>query len=304
MAQRPSLRVDYKKEGMATQSSEPEVTETETTAAKSGRAIKPTKNTTPRPPLGQVFRSLQWRSLLLFGIGCGILWVLFLLQGGTLAFFAGLLPVTGGIILGRRIRQHTNWHAAMLSLVTAITALITTVVALSSGMQIDPLVRQTLLTSFTLLLPFPAFGVITAARSEQRAREVRETQSKRGGRLDRPGRVKSIEDLQALSINQLGGFVADLFRRHGFMVDDFQFKENVIDFNFQKDDEPWLVRVMVEEKVKQGVALQFHQHMRSLNLTKGVLITSMDFQDQATRWAKDKNHLVLIDGATLISMND
>ncbi|MBA3946156.1 MAG: restriction endonuclease, partial [Herpetosiphonaceae bacterium] len=165
--------------------------------------------------------------------------------------------------------------------------------------------RTGLLTGFLLLIPFPAFGVITSARSEQRARETREVQERRGGKLDRPGRVKSLDDLRALSLNQLGGYVADLFRRHGFLVDDYHFenRENLIEFNLRKDEQPWIVRVTVDDKVKQSAALQLNQYIRSQGITKGVLITSMEFQDQATRWAKDKP-VALIDGPTLLSMDD
>src|SRR5687767_2662261 len=68
-------------------------------------------DTAPRPPIGQILRELNWGLLLLFGIGGGVFWTLLLAQQSTLTFLAGLLPVTGGIIVGRRIKNHVPWHA-------------------------------------------------------------------------------------------------------------------------------------------------------------------------------------------------
>ncbi|GAC1636923.1 MAG: restriction endonuclease [Herpetosiphon sp.] len=234
-----------------------------------------------------------------------MLWVVLLLQGNYVQFVAGLLPVAGGILVGRMVKRHVNWHAGFLSAITALSAVVGAFVALRTIANIPDELQKALTSSFLLLVPFPAFGVITSARSEQRARELRNTQTRRGGKLDRPGRVKTVADLQALSLNQLGGYVADLFRHHGFLVDDFQFdnKENLIQFNMHKDDEPWIVRVTVDDKVKQGMALQLHQYLKAEGLPRGVLITSMEFQDQAVRWAKDKP-VALIDGSSLLNMND
>lgn len=286
---------------MATPAQDTKAAESETADARRSQG----KVATPRTPIGQVLRELRWPLLLLVGIASGLLWVILLLQGGALGFFAGLLPVTGGILVGRRAKQHVTWHAILLSLITAVSAAAATALVLATVQNLDPILRQTLGTSFILLIPFPAFGVITAARSEQRARAVREVQANRGGKLEKPGRVKTLDDLRGLSLNQLGSYVSELFRRHDFTIEDYHFenKENYVDFRLRKDDEPWLVRVTVDEKVKQGVVLQMHQQMRSQPGTKVVFITSMDFQDQATRWAKDKP-LVLIDGPTLLSMDD
>src|SRR4051812_1390099 len=75
---------------------------------------------TPRPPLSQIARELNWRLLLLIGIGGGALWTIFLSQQNNLTFFAGLLPVGGGIWVGRQVKQHVGWHAAALSMITVI----------------------------------------------------------------------------------------------------------------------------------------------------------------------------------------
>jgi hypothetical protein len=259
---------------------------------------------TVRAPFGQVFRELNWPRLLLIGLVGGVLWTILLSQNNTLTFFAGLLPVAGGIWLGRTVTSHVGWHAALLSLITVLAALVTVGLLWVGGGDRATILSQ-VSVGLIMLLPFPAFGVFTAHRSEQRSREVRMQQQRRGGRLERPGRVKSIEELRSLSLPQLGSYVADLFRKHDFKVQDYRFdRDNYIEFEMIHDEALWLVRVTVEEKVKQGVALQFFQRLRADdNSPKGVLITSMDFQDAALRWAKDKP-IALIDGPTLLSMND
>jgi hypothetical protein len=258
----------------------------------------------PRAPLGQVLRELNWRLLLLFGVGGGVFWTLLLTQQNTLTFLAGLLPVAGGIIVGRRVKQHVGWHAGLLSVITVIAALVTTALIASSGVVPPEFILQVVSLGLIALLPFPAFGVITANRSEQRNELLRAERARRGGRLEKPGRVKSIDELRSLSLPQLGGYVSDLFRKHDFTIQDFTFdKDNYLEFAMTHDDQPWVVRVTVDEKVKQGIVLQFVQRLRAEGLPRGVLITSMDFQDAAVRWAKDRP-VALIDGPTLLSMHD
>ncbi len=255
-----------------------------------------------RPPIRQVLSELDWTWLLLLGIGMGALWAVMLLPGGLTQILAGLLPVTAGIILGRRVKQHIYWHAILLGLLTTLAAIVMMgVISLFRPLPAEYL--AVLAVGIVTLLPFPAFGVITASRSEQRRREVVEVQSKRGGKLDRPGRVRSVDELRSLSLPQLGGYVSDLFRKHGFLINDYRFEKDRLDFQVSYEGEPWLLRVVTAEKVKPGVAQELTQRMRAEEVTKGVVITSMDFQDGAQRWAKDKP-IALIDGPTLLSMND
>lgn len=279
-----------------------ESTETPPAAAQPTGAAK-RREKPPRTPFTQVMRELDWPALALVGVAGGALWTLLLLQGGALQLLAGLLPVTGGIIIGRRVKQHINWHALFLGVITAVAAIVgLLILGYVSNLPAEAwaLVSVGIIT----LLPFPAFGVITAARSEERNRAAREVQAARGGKLDRPGRVRSIDDLQSLSLPQLGGYVADLFRKHGFLINDYRFeKDRFLEFQVSYEDEPWLMRVMTAEKVKPGVAQELTQRMKAEGVKKGVVITSMDFQDGAQRWAKDKP-VVLIDGATLLTMND
>lgn len=257
----------------------------------------------PRPPIGQALRELQWPLLLVLGVGGGVFWTLLLAQQSALTFLAGLLPVLGGIIVGRRVKQHVGWHAAVLSVFTVLAAMVTAAIILSIG-KATPVFAQAVYVGLITLIPFPAFGVITAHRSEQRNQQLRDERERRGGKLEKPGRVKSLDELRSLSLPQLAGYVDDLFRKHDFKVHDFRFdKDNYVEFEMTYEDEPWIVRATVDEKVKQGVVLQFVQRLRADGIAKGVMITSMDFQDAAQRWAKDRP-VALIDGPTLLSMND
>jgi hypothetical protein len=257
----------------------------------------------PRTPITQVLRELNWGLLLLIGVAGGAVWTLLLAQANSFAFFAGLLPVLGGILMGRRITNHVIWHGVMLSLLTVAAAVVTTLLLVAAGAASPIFVQQVVFLGIIALLPFPAFGVYTANQSEQRNRLVRAERDRRGGSLDKPGRVKTLEDLRSLSLPQLGGYVAELFRKHDFKIKDFQFdRNNYLDFKMTHGDDQWLVRVTVEEKVKQGVVLQFVQDLREGPPTKALIITSMDFQDAAVRWAKDRP-VVLIDGPTLLNMH-
>lgn len=267
------------------------------TPAKRERAPRP-----PREPIGKVLRELRWSLLLILGIGTGLLWVSLLVQQQALQILAGLIPVTAGIIVGRRVREHITAHAIMLGVIMSVAALIAVGALWALSGPSEALVTAGLFAVVTLI-PFPAFGVITSSRSEQRQRAVREEQQRRGGRLDRPGRVRVIEDLHGLSLPQLGGYVADLFRKHGFLVNDYRFEKDRIDFQMTYEDETWLLRVTTAEKVKPGMAQELTQRMKNEGVKKGVVITSMDFEQGAARWAKDKP-VVLIDGPTLLSMND
>jgi hypothetical protein len=277
----------------------------EATSATSRRAAKEKAPRAPRQPLGQILRELDWPTLLLVGIGLGVLWIFVIVDGGALQILAGLLPVTGGIIVGRRITRHSTWHAVLLSVISTVAALAAATVLFATRPAGDLPVEdlQILLVALITLPLFPALGVITAQRSEQRLREARKEQAQRGGRIEKPGRIRTIEDLQGLSLPQLGGYVADLFRKHDFLINDYRFEKDRLDLQVSYEGEPWLLRVMTAEKVKPGVPQELAQRMKAEGVKKGVVITSMDFQEGATRWAKDKP-IALLDGPTLISMND
>ena len=269
-------------------------------ASDTATKTKPTRP--PRTPITQILRELNWLTLLAVGIGTGALWTFMLVQGSIYQVLAGLLPVMGGIVVGRRAKAHINWHAALLGIITALTAVAValTLIQLQGPSQ---MLTTALLFAIVTLIPFPAFGVVTAARSEQRSQTLREERTRRGGQLDRPGRVRTIEELQSLSLPQLGGYVADLFRKHGFLIHDYRFEKDRLDFQVSYGDEPWLLRVLTTEKVKPGAAQELGQRMKAEQVKNGAVITSMDFQEGAARWAKNQA-VALIDGVTLLSMDD
>lgn len=291
---------------MVTQSPSQEEKSDKIAASEAGtqRRFLRLRSSTPRAPLGQILRELDWPILLLVGILGGSLWTFLLLSGNNLTFLAGLFPVGGGLLVGRRVRSHIVTHAILLSLLTTISAAVTTIVLTLMGVATAEFLQQVIMLGFVALLPFPAFGVWTAHQSEQRARLTRDENKRRGGKLERAGRVKSLDELRSLSLPQLAGYVADLFRKQEFKVLDYQFgRDNTVEFQMSLKEEPWIIRVTVDDKVKQGTVLQFYQRLKEEPDVHGVVITSMDFQDAAVRWAKDKR-VVLIDGPTLLAMHE
>jgi hypothetical protein len=258
----------------------------------------------PRPPLRQVLREINWRLVLPVGVVLGAVWIGLLAGSPTFSIFASFLPVLGGLLVGRRVKQHSGWHGLLVGGIAALVA--TAIWAVLIQVQgPSALLVQLGSLIFLTLFPFTALGVVVSARSEARARATREELQRRGGRLDRPGRVRSLDDLRALSLLQLGGYVADLFRKHGFVVNDYRIEKerDRIEFQVTYENTPWLLRVTTGEKVKPGVAQELAQRMKAEGVAKGVVITSMDFQEPAVRWAKGKP-LALIDGPTLLSMDD
>ncbi len=288
---------------MATQSPIQDEKPPETIDAGRRRRFRLGASTGPRTPVSQVLRELNWGLLLLTGIAGGVVWTLLLWTAGTFAFFAGLLPVLGGIFVGRRIKGHILWHGVLLSLITVVAAVSMTAILVVAGQTNVVFAQQVLFLGIIALLPFPAFGVYTASQSEQRNRAARAERERRGGALDKPGRVKTVEELRSLSLPQLGGYVSQMFRKQDFKLTDYRFERaNFLDMDLLHGEEKWIVRVTVEEKVKQGVVLQFVQDVREAGGDKALVITSMDFQDAAVRWAKDRP-VVLIDGPTLLNMH-
>lgn len=258
----------------------------------------------PRTPMNQVLRELSWRLIVPVGVVLGILWIGLLTASPTFQLFASFLPLLTGLLIGRRVQTHTAWYGL---LVGGIAALVATAVWGVLLRILGPTVQLVQIGSliYIALFPFTALGVVVSARSEQRARTTREELQRRGGRLERPGRVRSLDELRALSLLQLGGYVADLFRKHGFAITDYQIEKerDRIEFQVNHEDTPWLLRVTTGEKVKPGVAQELAQRMKAEGVTKGAVITSMDFQEPAVRWAKGKP-VALIDGPTLLSMDD
>jgi hypothetical protein len=281
------------------------------------------------PPQGRLarigisLRQLNWRLVLITSMAMAVGWCL-LVFGGTWAnFLAGIVPVAAGLFLGRKVKEHLAMHGLMLGMcgfgIGFILVLIYGGFAQAVGVSLppipDPELPQTFkepgfqellvyYLSFSLfaLIPFPAFGTIMAGRAEQRQREMREFEEVRGGRLERPGAVRTLEDLQGLPLPQFGSYVANLFKKRGFKFHDYRFldKDKYLDLELEYQDEVYLLRLSVADKVRPGAVETLAQDMRQREIPKGIVITSTEFAESLKN--NKRRHIVLIDGKTLFDI--
>jgi hypothetical protein len=160
--------------------------------------------------------------------------------------------------------------------------------------------------SFSLfaLIPFPTFGTVMAGRAEQRNREIQQQIAERGGRLERAGVVRTLEDLQGLSLPQLGSYVVALYRKKGFAFKDYRFidKDRHLDIEMEYEGERFLLRLTVADKVRPGTIESLVQDMKRQDIRKGVVITSTDYTPDALKAAAGRRNLVAINGQTLFEM--
>jgi hypothetical protein len=161
-------------------------------------------------------------------------------------------------------------------------------------------------TSFSLfaLVPFPAFGTMMAGRSEQRNRELRQQVAERGGQLERPGAVRTLEDLQGLSLPQLGSYVVSLYRRKGFEFKDYRFidKDKHLDVELEYNKERYLLRLSVADKVRPGTIESLIQEMKRRTVPKGIVIASTEFAPEAVKSLGGRKNVIGIDGQTLFEI--
>jgi hypothetical protein len=154
------------------------------------------------------------------------------------------------------------------------------------------------------LIPFPAFGTVMAGRTEQRNREQRKEVDDRGGRLERPGVVRTLEDLRGLSLPQLGSFISNLYKKKGFEFKDYRFidKDKHLDLEMTYNGERYLMRLSVADKVRPGTVESLIQDMRRREIHKGLVITSTEFTPDTIKAAANKRNVLTIDGSTLFDM--
>ena len=269
---------------------------------------------------------MQWPITLLIALATAAIWCVLFISRAELQLLAGLVPVTAGLILGRRVKSQHLLHGLALGLASFLIglALVAAYAGLASAGLI-PLTQQAGLliaqwpntsgtpamlilifisTSIFALLPFPAFGTVMSGRSEERNRAVREMQDQRGGRLERPGTVRNAEDLQGLSLPQLGYYVNTLFKKQGFTFKDYRFvdKDRNLDLWMEYEGATWWLRLTVADKVRPGVIESLVQDMRRDQVAKGLVITSTEFAPDALKSARSRKNVMLIDGATLAQM--
>jgi hypothetical protein len=267
---------------------------------------------------------IAWRPVILAGLLTGAAWSAILLAPlGQLKLAAGIAPVIGGIWLGRKIKERGFTHGLLMSLFAVIAALIifTPILLLtdfsspieappgSAAAVTVPTKTDSFISLMSLMLitlvPFPIYGVMLSSRNQKKMSSFKEEMEKRGGQLQNPGRVINIDDLQALALPKFAKWVSSLFRKNGFTMDDYKFGKDVIDLYLTRtaSEEKWLVRCTVADAVKPGMAQELAQDLRESEWSKGVLVTSVNVQDAARKWAKTRRNIELLDGETLIEMN-
>lgn len=284
-----------------------------------------------RPAVGagirSIFSQIEWRHLLLVAAITAVVWwglfwsALFVAQNVTI--FIGIVPVIAGFAVGRRVQHHLMPHGLLLGLITfAIGAVFTLIYALVSTTGAVPVYEMvspegvpqgtatfpdyfSLYFYFSiLLLPFPAFATVIAGRSEQRNREMRRQVEERGGRLERAGAVRTLEDLRGLSLPQFGTYVSNLFKKHGFTLEDWHFldKDKHLDLLMSYQEENYLLRLSVADKVRTGTVESLAQDMRRRTIPKGLVVTSTEFATDAQKSAKGRRNIVILDGQTLFDI--
>lgn len=261
---------------------------------------------------------LLWRTILIAGGLTGVLWTAVLWFGGSsLQLLAGVVPVFGGIYLGRKIKGRALAHGSLMSLVSvlAASALILPLVftsqvpTLFNDPNVGTLGPGAALISIGMfmlvsLVPFPIYGALISKRGQHRNDELRKQNEARGGSLRNPGRVVNLDDLQALPLDKFGTWVGRVFTDQDFTMIDYKFDKDFVDLKLQRKDpeEQWLVRCTVVEAVKPGMVQSLGQDVREGEYAKGVVATSTVVQDGARKWAKTRRNIEVLDGETLIEI--
>jgi len=267
---------------------------------------------------------IQWRVTLLTAIVMAVGWCSLFLMSNWIQFLAGIVPVSAGLFLGRKINHQVLLHGLILGvsgfliglLLCAIYAMIGSTGMVPMPRQlIDPALPPVTLTPFGLIqfyvsfslfamIPFPAFGTVIAHRNEQRRREMDAQVTVRGGQLESAGVVRTLEDLQGLSLPQFGTYVRALFVKNGFNYKDYRFldKDKHLDLEMEYSGDTYMMRLSVADKVRMGTIETLVQDMKKKHITKGLVVTSTEFTPDVQKSAKGRHNIVLIDGQTLFDM--
>ncbi len=299
----------------------------EQSAAEAEPETKPAAQAVPLGErIGGSFRNIRWRETLLIALVMAVAWCALFLGSSVLQILAGIVPVMAGLYLGRRLKSDWLAHGLVLGFAGFIFGLVVVVVygllgqagvvpmpnlQLSAEAQASPASLPDLLffyTTFSLfaLIPFPAFGTVMAGRSEQRNQQIQKEVVDRGGKLERPGVIRTIEDLRGLSLPQLGSFVVALYRKKGFEFKDYRFidKDRHLDLELSYEGQPYLLRLTVADKVTPGTVQSLLQDMKRREIGKGVVLTSTEFTADALKAGRDRKNLVLVDGPTLFDISE
>ncbi len=273
---------------------------------------------------GMALSEIQWKITLLTALALAAGWCILFLSNNVLQVLAGIVPVTAGLFLGRRVKRQLLLHGFILGCIAFLlgAAIVSGYGALSDAGLIPPfqvtdpetgdsqpassaeLALFYISFSTLAVIPFPAFGAYMSGRAEQRQREMRKHIEERGGRLEKPNPVRTLEDLQGLSLPQLGTYVNDLFKKHGFVFEDYHFidKDRHLDLAMTYQEERYLLRLSVADRVRPGTLESLVQDMRRRGIPKGLVITSTEFTPDALKHARGRRGVVLIDGKTLFDI--
>lgn len=282
----------------------------------------------PRPSPFQrataALAEVKWRDTALIAIVMSLAWCGLFLANNFLQVLAGVVPVMAGLYLGRRVKGNYLANGIVLGLLSLLFVEIFLLgyiglhqagLVQMPSLQLDPAQPPTPLTPAQLLLnlslyslitlvPFPAFGTVMAGRTEQRNRELRKEVEARGGRLERPGVVRTLDDIRGLSLPQLGSFISNLYKKKGFAFKDYRFvdKDKHLDLEMTYNDELYLMRLSVADKVRPGTVESLIQDMRRRSISKGIVITSTEFTPDTLKAVSGRRNIVAIDGATLFDI--
>jgi hypothetical protein len=283
-----------------------------------------------RPGIGQrlglSFNHIEWGQTLLIALAMSVTWCALFLGSNVLQILAGIVPVMAGLFLGRRVKGDYLGHGLVLGFAGFLFGLVVVVVygllgqagilplptlQLSAGAAPGPASLPDLFFfyitfSVFALIPFPAFGTVMAGRAEERNRQTQRDIAERGGRLEKAGVVRTLEDLRGLSLPQLGSFAISLYRKKGFEFKDYHFvdKDKHLDLELTYEGEAYLMRLAVADKVARGTVESLTQEMKRRGVGKGVVIASTEFAPDALKAGKDRRNLVLIDGQTLFEISE
>lgn len=271
--------------------------------------------------MAEGLRNVEWRVTLITALIMAIGWCALFLAPSILQILAGIVPVMAGLYLGRRVKGNYLSHGLMLGISGFLMGLIFVLayglladtgvlplpeLAVEANQPPRPISTDELIffyVSFSLfaMIPFPAFGTVMSGRAETRNRELKRFVEERGGRLERPSAVRTLEDLQGLSLPQLGTYVSNLFKKQGFDFIDYRFidKDKHLDLEFSYEGETYLLRLSVADKVRPGTIESLTQEMKRRKLPKGLAITNTEFTPDALKSARNRRNIVAIDGATL-----
>ncbi len=232
----------------------------------------------PRPSIIQraitSLQQVQWGETVLIALVMSVAWCGLFLASNVLQVLAGIVPVMAGLYLGRRVKGNYLANGIVLGVAGFFFGLIIVFVygllgssglvpmpqlSLQSGQapqtaSAGDLLFVYLTFSVFALIPFPAFGTVMAGRTEQRNKELSKEVEDRGGKLERPSVVRTLEDLRGLSLPQLGSYVSGLYKKKGFEFKDYRFidKDRHLDIEMTYSGERYIMRLSVADKVRAG----------------------------------------------------